>query len=706
MIRSIGNAAPRRALQLAAVALTVLTSLAGTAGSSLASSGTARSSPILVGEMRANRLAVIDPASGAVVGTLPAGVEHGVGHDPVGETTSPDGRQIYIADEEGSDVSVVDAAGGTVVATVHVGGGPTSVAFSPDGRQAYVTERAGIGVIDVATRRLVATIGDSSVPTTVEFRPDGLKAYALSRVGGSVAVIDTATDTITGTVTGLDVPSAMAVTRDSRQLFVANAGRRSVSIVDTATGTVTRTIGMNGAMPVGLVLAPDGSALYIASEVRKGLTEFNLRTQTVHILGLGGAVGPQQIQVSSDGRTAFLFEGTSILVFDTRTRSVTATIPLGLAANSITLSPNGRLIYAIRQLPGQQNVIAISTVTNAVTSTLQVSGKPVQLAFSGDSAHAFTVNATYRPPQPFETVSAIDTATGAVTDLPAAVGIVEGVAISPDGGKAYVADRLGSAVAVVDLRSGAVTRVIQVGSVPQGILASPDGRRVYVTNRDHKSVTVIDTATDAVAATVPSLCNSPGAMALSADGSTLYVGNSSTSWCIMRIDTATDTATMLSGSEGPTTGLVVGPHGTTLYAVYQSRIRIAGNGTGATEAVTRLVARNTTTHNVEWTRTVSTGGAQGGIAVSPDGRHLYIAQSATNSVWVFDVRTRRVTARIAVGAQPRAIAITHNGRQLYVTDFGSHSVSVIDTATGAVTETIQVGNDPDAVTLPGQLTGS
>ncbi len=61
---------------------------------------------------------------------------------------------------------------------------------------------------------------------------------------------------------------------------------------------------------------------------------------------------------------------------------------------------------------------------------------------------------------------------------------------------------------------------------------------------------------------------------------------------------------------------------------------------------------------------------------------------------VIDTATGVVSATITVGNAPIGVTITPDGKHVYVANNGDGTVSVIDTATGAVSATIAVGNDP------------
>jgi YVTN family beta-propeller protein len=98
------------------------------------------------------------------------------------------------------------------------------------------------------------------------------------------------------------------------------------------------------------------------------------------------------------------------------------------------------------------------------------------------------------------------------------------------------------------------------------------------------------------------------------------------------------------------------------------------------------------------TATIPVGNVPTGVAVTPDGRKIYVANVNSDSVSVIDTAKNKVTATIPVGTfrGPNGVAVTPDGRKVYVTNFRSNNVSVIDTAKNKVTATIPVGLNPNA----------
>jgi YVTN family beta-propeller protein len=92
------------------------------------------------------------------------------------------------------------------------------------------------------------------------------------------------------------------------------------------------------------------------------------------------------------------------------------------------------------------------------------------------------------------------------------------------------------------------------------------------------------------------------------------------------------------------------------------------------------------------------------VAITPDGRKAYVANTVSGTVSVIPLNLRngsvsRPTVHIPVGAEPYGIALTPNGTKLYVTNARSNSVSVISTATDTVIATRPAGPEPRGIAI-------
>jgi YVTN family beta-propeller protein len=88
-----------------------------------------------------------------------------------------------------------------------------------------------------------------------------------------------------------------------------------------------------------------------------------------------------------------------------------------------------------------------------------------------------------------------------------------------------------------------------------------------------------------------------------------------------------------------------------------------------------------------------------GLAATPDGTRLYVAENLTNKVAVIDLATKRVVTKIEVGEYPYDCTISRDGKRVYVSNWGSRNVGVIDTASNRVIGNIQTGDHPNDLEL-------
>lgn len=92
-----------------------------------------------------------------------------------------------------------------------------------------------------------------------------------------------------------------------------------------------------------------------------------------------------------------------------------------------------------------------------------------------------------------------------------------------------------------------------------------------------------------------------------------------------------------------------------------------------------------------------------GVAWTPDGRKLYVANTISGTVTYYPTNLRNGAVgkaiHIPVGTEPYGLAVTPNGSKLYVTNARSNTVSVISTASNTVIKTLSVGPEPRGLAI-------
>ncbi|MFE6893463.1 YncE family protein [Streptomyces sp. NPDC057694] len=126
-------------------------------------------------------------------------------------------------------------------------------------------------------------------------------------------------------------------------------------------------------------------------------------------------------------------------------------------------------------------------------------------------------------------------------------------------------------------------------------------------------------------------------------------------------------------------GLVVGDDGRAWVATAEG---VAVVDTAARERV--ALVPYTTKHLGPVTDGEYRGGGMG-IALAPDGRHVYVGVNVPDgngTLETLDTRTLDVTDTTGVGRRPFDVDVSRDGREVYATDHDSFDVTVLDTGSG------------------------
>lgn len=87
------------------------------------------------------------------------------------------------------------------------------------------------------------------------------------------------------------------------------------------------------------------------------------------------------------------------------------------------------------------------------------------------------------------------------------------------------------------------------------------------------------------------------------------------------------------------------------------------------------------------------------LALSQDGRRLFVVTEEANTLLIVDTESRRVLHKINVGNHPHSVILNNDDSKAYVSNQWSDNVSVIDLTEMRITDTLPTGNGPAGLTL-------
>jgi YVTN family beta-propeller protein len=317
---------------------------------------------------------------------------------------------------------------------------------------------------------------------------------------------------------------------------------------------------------------------------------------------------------------------------------------------------------------------------------IELSTLPMSTAVSPDGRYLLVLNGGYRPP----TVSVLDAATGAVKgSVPVTDGWL-GLAFSPAGDRVYVGGGSAAAVFEFSFSNGELKATRPFPVVTQGrpgnqdfigdVALSPDGRLIYAADLYRDSVVVINPQSGMLINRIKT-GRRPYRILFQPDGKSFFVSH----WAdgnIGQYDTAT-------GSQLST--LRVGPHPTDMVwrdggppeadpaePAYAARLFVAAANTnsvytvGVTESRELRVIESI---NMAMTARQPVGMTPSALAISPDGKRMYVACSNGNVAAVVDISTERsrVEGFIPTGWYPTAVRVLKSGTLVVLNSRGLRS---------------------------------
>ena len=366
-----------------------------------------------------------------------------------------------------------------------------------------------------------------------------------------------------------------------------------------------------------------------------------------------------------------------------------------LSPINLTVSADGKRLYVIAQ--ESDALLIANTETNKVLSKISVGNHPHSVILSKDGQKAYVSN------QWSDNVSVIDLSAGRVTDTLKTGNGPAGLSLSSDGKAIYVVNSFSSDISVIDLNSKEEINRITAGNNPTGAKLSPDGKSLFVTSRRVISasygeplvseLTVINDSSRRISEykKIESAYMMEN-LAFTPDGDLGFVTLIRPKNYVPSIQV--EQGWMMThgfgvfepGKEGKVAELLIDepnsfysdpfdiaitPDGKKAFissagADYISVIDIDSVRKlfGASPEVLKLYSNNLGISSRYILKRIHTGANPKGIALSPDGKLLYVAEMLDDNIGVINTESLQKVSSIDLGG-PRRITVARRGRRLF-----------------------------------------
>lgn len=214
---------------------------------------------------------------------------------------------------------------------------------------AYVANFDGstVSVIDTKSKEVTGTITGFSDASDIVLSPDGLIAYVTNYGDGTVSIVDTTTFVILDDITVGFRPNGLTISPLGDFLYVANLNGGVVSVVNTQTKVEDQQLNVTG-FPFKIQVTPNGLKAYVTHLFPNGLAVLSTQPHPIsEIKNISVGVTPADVAISADGTRVYVTNliSQSVSIVDTSIDEVIDTINVGANANGVAVTADGEFLY-------------------------------------------------------------------------------------------------------------------------------------------------------------------------------------------------------------------------------------------------------------------------------------------------------------------------------------------------------------------------
>lgn len=309
--------------------------------------------------------------------------------------------KVYVANEEGGSVSVIDLQDSLKNTSINISDSGKmmmahNVQVAPDGKSVWVTavpmDSTGINqlvVIDANTGVIKnrVQLGKDLHVAHVVLDNESKYAFVTAKESNQVMQVDANTYEV---VKKFDLGSGHSphgLRYANGKLYVANMDAKSMSVINIADGKITD-IPLGGVV-VQTAVTQDGKFVFASLYDTKEVVRYDLQSGEIKRITLPeGAQGPIQLYATPDSKLLYVADqgelmerpvSNKVFVIDIASAKVINTITVGNKAHGVVVSKDGTTVYVTNSIDNTVSVIDVAT--QKVTATIQVGKGPNGISY-------------------------------------------------------------------------------------------------------------------------------------------------------------------------------------------------------------------------------------------------------------------------------------------------------------------------------------
>lgn len=294
-----------------------------------------------------------------------------------------DDGNIYVANLDSTDISIVDAFSNFEVATITLSYEPKDIAYDNTSNNIFALLANNSGSLKIINPAKTSNnfIINSSIkkPSSIKIIPSMNKAYIASDLDSNIALFDINNNQILNIISLPYPVNSLIYNETNKILYCLHSFNKSISRIDITTDTILDPITLNDKV-YDFTIDEEIGKLYLLTE--KTIIKYDISNESFQNISLKKKYDFEKIIYNSNNKQIYISckKNNLVLCVDTYTDEVLGEIPVGSNPTGISLNKKNNRIYVCNS--SSNTISVIHCTDNKVLNTFPVGINPHKITFS------------------------------------------------------------------------------------------------------------------------------------------------------------------------------------------------------------------------------------------------------------------------------------------------------------------------------------